>query len=236
MLTAPAIDIPVSQSRRFRAGPLVLSVLVHVVVLVAWLDVQLPEPPAEPAAMVVDLVPPPPSPPADEAKPAAAQPRPEPEARQIPQLQEGALGAASSPVAPAKPVAGPPALKAEIAPPRKKPPPVTQTDRDFVLSQVLRNWKPPRELAAYDKADVHVAVTVGADGYFAEAYDARRPWNPNEVFDGYAGLHPQDIQRRTIDAFYRAIRQAQPVKLPPELRGKAPFNVRLDFRFRDIRF
>lgn len=235
MLTAPAIDIPAPPSRRSLIGPLALSALVHAVVLVAWLDVRLPEPPAGETAMAVELVPPPEA--KGQSQPATAPPqaKPEPEARQIPQLQDGAVAAKASPEAPPQPVPGPPAVKAVVAPPGKKPPPVTQTERDFVLSQVLRNWKPPRELVAYDQADIFVGITVGADGYFAEAYDSRRTWNPDEVFDGYSRLHPQNIQRRTIDAFYRAIRQAQPVRLPEVLKAKAPFKVRLDFRFKDAR-
>lgn len=237
MLAAPVIDIPASQSRRARIGPLVLSALVHGVMLLAWLGVPVPEPPVGETAMAVDLVPPAAAPPKGEPQtaPAATPLAPQAEARQIPQLQDGEFAAKASPVAPPKPVAGPPAVKAEVAPAGKKPPPVTQNERDFVLSQVLRHWKPPRELAAYDRADIFVGVTVGPDGYFAEAYDARRTWNPDEVFDGYARLHPQDIQRRTIDAFYRAIRQAQPVRLPDALKAKAPFKVRLDFRFKDAR-
>lgn len=234
MLTAPAFDIPGSSSRRARAAPLALSAVVHLALLAAWAGFPVPEPAPEERALTVEIAAAPPVP-RTEPPPAPREPRPEPEVRQIPQLQEGELAARSSPVIPPRPATAPPLPKAEVAPPARKPAAVTQNERDLVLSQVLRHWKPPRELAAYDNADIFVAVTVGADGYFAEAYDARRPWTPDAVFDGYGRLHPQDIQRRTVDAFYRAIRQAQPVRLPPTLKAKAPFTVRLAFRFRDAR-
>lgn len=226
ILAATAFDQP-APSRRMRAAPLVLSALVHVALLLAWAGFPLPELPEPERVIAVELaVEPQPQP------PAQSQPRPAPhETRQIPELQDGAL-AEQSGQAPAKPATAPPSPRAE---PARTPAPVTQNERDVVLSQVLRQWKPPRELVAYDSADIFVAVTVGRDGYFADSFDSRRRWNPGEVFDGYARLHAQDIQRRTVDAFYRAIRQAQPVRLPPALKTKAPFRVRLEFRFKDAR-
>lgn len=233
-MIAAAFDLPSPPPRR-HAAPLVLSALVHAALLLAWAGFPLPEAPPQEKAIKVELAaeikPPPPkvAEPQPQPQPAPAQP----EARQIPQLQPGELAEKSS--APPKPAAAPPAPRPLAAEAPKKPAPVTQNERDFVLSQVLRFWKPPRELAAYDSAELAVGVTVGPDGFFADGYDARRPWNPDEVFDGYGRLHPQDVQRRTVDAFYRAIRQAQPVRLPPALKAKAPFRVRLEFRFKDVR-
>ena len=220
--------------------PLALSALLHGLLALVWMGFPGAEhhAPAE-NVIQVELAPPP-------APPAPPAPLPAPPARQqvaadpgapIPQLEEGILAARSSTpkVKSQDGAVAPPDPRAEPKPKPRKPEPVTQNERDFVLSQVLRHWKPPSELSAYEKADVRVTVKVGADGYFLDLYDARRPWNPASVFDGYASLSPQDVQRRTIDAFLRAIRQAQPVRLPPALQAKAPFAVRLDFRFRDAR-
>lgn len=242
MLAAPSIDLSIlPPPRKARWAPLALSALVHLLVLLAWLGFPVPESRhAEERVLQVELAAEPPRPPAKaaaSAEPAAkAQPATE-QGAPIPQLEEGTLAQRSSTPrlkAEDKPVAAP-EPRTDIAPKPKKPEPVTQNERDFVLGQVLRNWHPPKELAAYERADVRVTVTVQADGYFADAYDGRRPWNPGAVFDGYAMLPPDSIQRRTVDAFYRAIRQAQPVRLPPALKAKAPFPVRLDFRFKDAR-
>lgn len=215
---------------------LALSLALHILVVLAWLGFPTPERRPDEAAMSVELTPAP--------EPAKAKPSDAPlgqgaettgaasEGKVIPQLEEGGLAAHSSPPK-ARPALAPPAPNAVVAP--KKPAPVSQNERDFVLSQVIRHWHPPRELAAYDKADVSVAVIVDANGYFDEDFDARRPWNPARVFDGYNSQSPQSLQRRSVDAFYQAIRKAQPVRLPPALKAKAPFPVRLDFRFKDAR-
>ncbi|MBC7950544.1 MAG: hypothetical protein H7Z12_01815 [Rhodospirillaceae bacterium] len=238
MLSAPVIPMEFTAPRKTRWVPLALSLLLHLLLALAWLGFPMPEMRKdEEPTITVELAPrPEPSKPKisdaplGETKGEAAVS----EAKPIPQLEDGALAKQSSPP---KPNAGPspPAPRAEAVLKPKKPEPVTQNERDFVLSQVIRHWHPPRELAAYDKADVHVGVIVDAQGYFDDDFDARRPWNPAGVFEGYNGLHPQSVQRRSVDAFYQAIRKAQPVRLPPALKVKAPFPVRLDFRFKDAR-
>lgn len=242
MLAAPSLDLTIlSPPRKTRWVPLVLSALAHLLVLLAWLGFPVSDgnPVAE-QAFQVELAAAPPSPPQGKAAAATEQPVKQAATEQgapIPQLEDGILAQRSSTPKLRREDAtvAPPEPRTDIAPKPKKPEPVTQTERDFVLGQVLRHWSPPKELSAYDKADVRVTVTVQADGYFADIYDSRRPWNPAAVFDGYGALSPDSIQRRTVDAFYRAIRQAQPVRLPAALQAKAPFPVRLDFRFKDAR-
>lgn len=232
--------LPPPRSAR-RWAPLVLSGLFHLLLLLVWLGFPSSQDrhPEEPSIQV-ELAPEVPRPPPAAAETSKQQPKPQAATEQgmpIPQLEEGMLAQRSSTPrlkSDAGPIA-PPEPRVEVAPKPKKPEPVTQNERDFVMGQVMRHWAPPRELVAYDKGTVRLKVDVLADGYFADIYDSRRPWNPAEVFDGYAALPPEDIQRRTIDALYRAIRQAQPVRLPPALRAKAPFPVRLDFRFKDVR-
>lgn len=231
-LTAIAFDLPAPPPCRKPAVALALSALLHGLLLLAWAGMPLPDLPQGESAMEVELAVQRPSPPPAGDAAAAPTPPPQPEVRQIPQLQDGQLGEQASPAS-AKPAMAPPSPRTVLADKPAKPQPVTQNERDVVLSQVLKGWKPPRELAAYDNADIFVGVTIGPDGYFTEEFDARRKWNPAEVFDDYARLHPQDIQRRTVDAFYRAIREAQPIRLPPALKAKAPFRVRLDFRLKD---
>lgn len=243
MLAAPVIDLP-RDNRRKAWMPLLLSAALHLLLGLAWLGFPVPEHQDDgERAMVVDLAPMPPppapakAPEAPKDKPPSPPPLPAPETgAPIPQLEEGMLAQRSStPKQKERGDEAPVVARPDAKPKPKKPEPVTQNERDFVLGQVLRHWSPPRELSAYDKADVRVTVTVDADGYFADLYDARRRWNPGAVFDGYQSLPPGDVRRRTVDAFLSAIRKAQPVRLPPALKAKAPFSVRLDFRFRDAR-
>lgn len=239
MLAAPALDPDLLSAPRRNRIPLLLSGLLHLVLLLVWLGFPNAEHKREPEqAFEVELAasPTPPSP-AGRPQPVEA-PKPQPATESgapIPQLEDGVLAQRSSMPKPKVAADDKPAPQAVAATKPKKPEPVTQNERDFVLGQVIRHWHPPRELGAYDKADIRVSVVVRADGYFDDIYDARRPWNPGAVFDGYGSLRPDDIQRRTVDAFYQAIRQAQPVRLPPALQTKAPFPVRLDFRFKDAR-
>lgn len=230
-------EVPASAptGRTARVTSLILSLLLHLALVLVWVGFPASAPDRhEDPAMAVDLVP---SPPETEEKRASAPSSSSPSepARAIPQLAPGALAEQSSQPSPPQPQAeAAPVPKAPVVEKPKKAPPVTQNERDWVLSRVLRHWRPPNDLAAYDKAELQVQVTIEADGYFAQPYDARQPWNPGEVFDGYASLPPSSIQRRTIDAFYRAIRAAQPLSLPSALKEKTPFRIRLDFRVRDV--
>lgn len=242
MLAAPVLDLTPSPHRRRAWVPLVLSAVLHLLLALVWMGFPMPEHHAEEPVIQVELTaaPPPAPAPQSESGHKAAAPRATEQGIPVPQLEEGILAQRSSrplvkepDTAPAAPQARP---EPKPEPKPKKPPPVTQNERDFVLGQVMRHWVQPKELSARDdKAHVRLAVTVGPDGYFRDIYDSRRPWNPVEVFDGYNSLPPNSLERRTIDALLRAVRQAQPVKLPPALREKAPFEVRLDFRFKDVR-
>jgi len=216
----------------------VLSVLLHLLLALAWLGFPLPESKTqEPLSISVDIVPPSPPPASAHKGPEAPKAKPAEPGVPVPQLQDGELAKTSTPPpeikdqqpSPPDPAASQPAAKA------KKPAPVTQNQRDWVLSRVLRQWRRPADLGAYASGDIRLAVRVMPDGHFSDIYDSRRAWNPNDVFDGYGALPPGAVQRRIIDSIYGAIRQAQPLKLPQDLRDKAPFEVRLDFRFKDVR-
>lgn len=238
MIAAPSVQPMIrvqSQQSRWRHLAPVLSVLLHLLAALAWMGFPLPDlPEPEPRAITVDLVSPPPTAAKDGGAPAT---KPGPEGKPIPQLAEGNLAEKSTPVSEnqSPQPAHPDPVAAVPAPKQKKPAPVNQNERDWVLSRVLRHWQPPAGLSAYDKADISLRVKVLADGHFSDIYDSRRRWNPVEVFDGYQNLPPNAIQRRIIDAIYTAIRKAQPLPLPEALRQKAPFDLRLDFRFKDAR-
>ncbi|MGE4281301.1 MAG: hypothetical protein AB7G62_17080 [Magnetospirillum sp.] len=237
----PSWRVQSSPPRSRHLAP-VLSVLLHLLLALAWLGFPLPESDkSEPPAISVDIVPPPPSPvppaPSAPKTPEAPKAKPAEQGVPVPQLTEGELAEKSTPRSqteskkpnPPDPAASQPTTKT------KKPAPVTQNQRDWVLSRVLRHWRRPPEMGPYANGTISLAVKVMGDGYFSDIYDTRRSWNPNDVFDGYAGLPQGAVQKRIIDSIYGAIRQAQPLKLPQELRDKAPFEVRLDFRFKDVR-
>lgn len=223
----PSRIIGSPRTSRWAAG---LSVLVHLLAVLAWMRPQLPSlPRAEPPSITVDIVPPATKGDGREIeRPHPSQPQPE--AKQIPQLEAGTLS--DKPV-PRQDSSGGSGQGTSVNPAKKEL--VTQNERDLVLSQVLRGWKPPKELQAYESAEFKVQVTVLADGTLAPPFSARLPYNPAAAIEGFAGLHPQDPRRKATEAFYKALRQAQPLKLPPHLAAKAPFPVMLDFRVKDVR-
>lgn len=241
LASAPGGAVLSAPSSRLRRGaPLGLSVFLHGLVVVIWLgfpQVQFPTPDEKPmeVELVQDKAAPSVGPAAKSAPPPpAAQPGPVP-LQQAPQLEPAPLADLSSPPVPQQGnQAKVEAVKAPT-PSQKKPLPPTQNERDLVLSQISRHWHPPQGLSAYDKAELSVGVTVRADGSLAPPFDARQPWNPGDAIEGYDQLPANSLQRQTVEALYRAVRQAQPLKLPDGLRAKAPFAVKLRFRPKDLR-
>lgn len=75
-------------------------------------------------------------------------------------------------------------------------------------------------------------VTVLADGTLAGAFSIRAPYDPGAAIEGYAAS--DSFKREVSESFYRALRKAQPLRLPPALAAKAPFDVVLEFRVRDV--
>lgn len=245
-LTLSPKIVPAAKSRRDEWIAAGLSVTLHVGVVLLWL-VPLPSsaPPEEPAALTVQLVqePKPERPVPAAPKPLASEADQNGKADKSDKSDGDGAGAAAR-AAEAAPRPIPPKPIREEAPSTGQSPgravsvkkvPLTRSERDVVLSQVLRRWRPPRELAAFPDAVMRVQVTVRADGTLAPPFDASSPWNPGAAIEGYDQLPPGHLTRLTTEAFYRALRDAQPLRLSGELQGKAPFVVTLDFRYRDVR-
>lgn len=195
-----------------------LSALLHLAAALAWLDLPLPkiDVPDEPPSITVDIVPPERAPAAAEGKPAPKAQSSAPDVLPIPQLEEA------------------PNLLRAPAPP-KPGKPLTRTERDVILGQVIRQWRPPKELRAFPDAAMDVDVVVLADGMLAPPFSAGAPWNPAAAIEGYDALPPDHLKRTAAEAFYRALRTAQPLRLTPDMKAKAPLKVRLVFRYRDVR-
>ena len=240
------MDVTTRPGYRPWAG-LLLSVLLHA--LVVWGLIGFPGPertPPEPEALPVDLVTEPEvkAPPKPEPPPEIPTPIPDekPELAPIkPQLTPGRLEKASTPGA-EKPAAeksvdrqpgglgpAPDAEEAQIG----KRGEATQTERDVLLAQILPFWRPPSEIMAADPV-MHVRVLLRADGSLGPPFTYTMAWNPAGAIDGYDKIPPNDPRRRSMETFYVALRMAQPLNLPPELKAKAPLWIVLDFRFRDV--
>ena len=111
--------------------------------------------------------------------------------------------------------------------------PATQSERDFLLAQILTKWKRPFGTWPPD-AVVRLRVRVLANGYLAPPFDARMPYAPATAIVGYNQMARNDPRLAVLETLFVAIRVAQPLTLAPELRAKAPFGIALDFKLNDV--
>jgi len=190
-----------------------------------------PEPPKpEPPKPIERPKPEPTKPEPPKPPPQAAKPPPRPwydEAKVL--LDAGKLGKTSHAASQAIALEGVP-REDEVADAGE----ATQSERDFLLGQILPLWKRP-SFEVPDEAVIQLTVLVRADGSLGEPFGARQPWNPAIAINHYSDMAPNDPRLALLVGLYSALRLAQPLKLPPELKAKAPFVARLDFRLKDVR-
>lgn len=230
-MTAAVVSDLAAESRSRTGLAFALSAAAHL--LIAWFLMFGPDflssfnaPLAsDPPAITVDLVPP-----ADLPKPPAPALPPEPIRRVIPNLSPGKLAKETRP---GSETTKDKAAQAGVTVHPKAEP--TISERDLVLAQVLRHWRRPPQLALLEDGAVTLAVSVLGDGSLGPPFARSQPWNPGQAIAGYDGMPQGSPQRRVVESIYQALRDAQPLALPPELKAKAPFDLRLDFRFRDVR-
>ena len=110
----------------------------------------------------------------------------------------------------------------------------TQSERDFLLSQILKPWRNRPSYNWPADAIVRLRVEVMPDGYLAQPFNARQRYAPDLAIVDYHRLAPNDPRRVMLESLYSVLRVAQPLTLPPELKAKAPFVTVLDFKLVDI--
>lgn len=107
---------------------------------------------------------------------------------------------------------------------------VTQSEKDFILAQVMRFWR-----VDFHAPEARGLVLTGtfflqADGTLMSPVNKADPWNPGAVVADYDALasNGYSYRRDAIDGFLMALRLAQPFKLPPT---EGPWPRRVTFRF-----
>ncbi|MGE5505262.1 MAG: hypothetical protein ACM31L_12630 [Actinomycetota bacterium] len=246
MTTALALDDGplVLSGARWRPTAPILSLLLHLLAAMAlglgvpWsFDRSSPTEPAIDVEVVAEAPkraePPPPAPPpaSPQAAPQPVPPQPAaPPARPLPPppvLKPAPPAPLARPAEPAKPEGiGAPT-------PTRLDRPARQEARDIILSQVLPRMSVPPQLRGRD-AVLTVDVEVRPGGLLAPPFARDLPWNPEAAIDGLDAYRPGDPRRTVVESFYRALRDAQPLRLPPELAARLPFKLSLDFRFDDV--
>jgi len=112
--------------------------------------------------------------------------------------------------------------------------PATQTERDFLLSQVVRHWRNRPNFEWPSDAVVQLRVKVLPNGHLATPFNASEQYVPEVAISGYEGMGRGDPRRALLESLYVALRVAQPFTLTPELKAKAPFDTVLDFKLSDV--
>lgn len=110
----------------------------------------------------------------------------------------------------------------------------TQSERDFLLAQILKPWHNRPNYDWGEDAVIRLRVQVLPDGYLAPPFNARQGYTPDLAIVGFHRMAANDPRRIMLESLYSVLRVAQPLNLPPELRKKAPFLTVLDFRLVDI--
>lgn len=112
--------------------------------------------------------------------------------------------------------------------------PATQTERDYLLAQVLKTWKNKPNFTWAPDAVVHLRVQVMPDGYLASPFNAKERYSPELAIVDYESFGRGDPRKIMLESLYSVLRVSQPLTLSPELKAKAPFETVLDFRLVDI--
>jgi len=81
---------------------------------------------------------------------------------------------------------------------------------------------------------VHLGVEVLADGTLGPPFSKNMPYQPQTAIEHYLDYAQSDPRRGLLESLYLALRMAQPLRLPPELKAKAPFHTTLDFQLHDV--
>ncbi|OIR07966.1 hypothetical protein GALL_98290 [mine drainage metagenome] len=97
--------------------------------------------------------------------------------------------------------------------------PTGRTIASFILARISEFWTPPPELRGHG-VHLHLSLDVHPDGTFGSIYGMEQPWNPMAAIPQLAVLPEGDPARNALINFYRALRDIQPLHLPPDLEPK----------------
>ena len=111
---------------------------------------------------------------------------------------------------------------------------LSQSEQDFVLSQILPYWKVDTHRPEGKGMVLEAIIEINPDGTFQHPLNYHDPWNPDQVIAGYAEMSRlgYSYRRQALEGFLEALRLSQPIKVPPG--GKWPKWMKLRFAFDDL--
>ncbi|MEK9968374.1 MAG: hypothetical protein VW600_04505, partial [Ferrovibrio sp.] len=117
-------------------------------------------------------------------------------------------------------------------------PTMTQSESDFFLSQIVSAWVIDFDAPQFADLQIFGHYRIMADGMLAPPFGKNDPWDMTKMVENWDRIandpRPKAQAYRTaIETFLRAMRLAQPLKMPPNAQGY-PKVMELNFRVGDM--
>lgn len=117
-------------------------------------------------------------------------------------------------------------------------PTMTQSESDFFLSQIVSAWVIDFDSPRFADIRIFGRYRVLADGMLAPPFGKNEPWDMGRMVENWDRIatdpRPEAQAFRTaVETFLRAMRLAQPLKMPPNAEGY-PKVLELNFRIGDL--
>lgn len=208
-----------------------------------------PPPPPPPPPVQAEPPTPPPPPPLLQAAPLAeksvAPPAAQPQRREAaprPRPEEAPKTADPGPrpkplprPTPQAPAAAP-LSPSEMANAVQNAPEMAQSEQDYFLQQILGYWIIDLDAPQFAHIVISGSYVVLPDGMLAPPFGKGDPFDMNVMVQNWqmlARARGMQAERTAMETFLRAMRLAQPMKLPPNF-GQQPKRMTLDFRVGDL--
>jgi len=113
--------------------------------------------------------------------------------------------------------------------------PLSATERDFILMQILPYLRPNAGAAARKDAAIMGYVIVLENGMLEAPFNANEDWNPQAAMPQYvqAQRSGDAFTQQALESFYLALRLAQPLTLPPGTAGTWPRRISVSVTLKD---
>jgi hypothetical protein len=113
---------------------------------------------------------------------------------------------------------------------------LTQTERDFILAQIIKYWRFNYETLSETDLTLNGNVTVLANGMLAAPFNGNQPWSPETVLPQYKeSIKTKNwFAKDLLESFYLALRLSQPLDLPPGSEKTWPRLISVSFRLKDL--
>jgi len=107
----------------------------------------------------------------------------------------------------------------------------TRSVSDLILTDLSELWSPPPQMRGHD-FNISLVIDVLPNGTFGPPFAADGPWTPEAALQDLDKQPP--VVREALIAFYRSLRNIQPIKLPPGFGDKGKRSVPVRFKLDEM--